>query len=153
MRRPVWPAPGRTIRTYAWDFGDGTQKTTTSPTTTHDFVKAGAYTVTLVVTDDAGRQGVATNDGDGRDRCADGRLHVLAVAAERRAQHAVQLVGSQAAPGRTIASYSWDFGDGGSSTLASPTHAYAAGASYNVTLTITDSTGKVGRVTKTVQVQ
>ena len=61
--------------------------------------------------------------------------------------------GSQAAPGRTIASYSWDFGDGGSSTLASPTHTYGAAASYNVTLTITDSTGKVGRVTKTVQVQ
>jgi PKD repeat protein len=60
---------------------------------------------------------------------------------------------SSVVTGRTIASYSWDFGDGGSSALASPSHAYGAAASYNVTLTITDSAGKVGRVTKTVAVQ
>jgi PKD repeat protein len=54
------PAPGRTIRTYAWDFGDGTLKTTTTATTSHDFTAAGNYIVTLVVTDDAGRVGTTT---------------------------------------------------------------------------------------------
>jgi len=146
-------APGRTIRTYGWDFGDGTQKSSSSPITTHDFVAAGVFTVTLVVTDDAGHQGVATA--------------TITIAADTptadftfsqlppNAAHNMQFnsSGSKATPGRTIASYSWDFGDGGSSTLASPSHAYAAGASYNVTLSVTDSAGKVGRVTKTVQVQ
>jgi len=146
-------APGRTIRSYAWDFGDGTQKTTTTPITTHDFVKAGVYTVTLVVTDDAGRQGVTTASVtiSTDSPTADFTFSQLPPAAAHNMQF--NSSGSQAAPGRTIASYAWDFGDGGSSTLASPAHAYAAGASYNVTLTITDSTGKVGRVTKTVQVQ
>jgi PKD repeat protein len=147
------PAAGRTIRTYAWDFGDGTQKTTTTPITSHDFVTAGTFSVTLVVTDDAGRQGVATNSVTVSTDAptADFTFSQL----PPNTAHNVQFnsSGSQAAPGRTIASYSWDFGDGGSSTLASPTHAYAAAASYNVTLTVTDSTGKVGRVTKTVQVQ
>jgi len=50
------PGSGRTIRTYAWDFGDGEQKTTTTPTTSHDYQTAGSYVVTLVVTDDAGRK-------------------------------------------------------------------------------------------------
>ncbi len=144
---------GRTIRSYAWDFGDGTQKTTSGPITTHDFLKAGVYAVTLVVTDDAGRQGVTTNSVTITTDApvADFTFSQL----PPNVSHNMQFnsSGSQAAPGRTIASYSWDFGDGGSSSLASPTHAYGASASYNVTLTITDSTGKVGRVTKTVQVQ
>jgi PKD repeat protein len=147
------PAPGRTIRTYAWDFGDGTLKTTSGPTTTHDFVAPGAYTVTLVVTDDAGRTGVATSTVTVASDAptADFTFSQL----PPNAAHTMQFnsSGSAASTGRTIASYSWDFGDGGSSTLASPTHTYAAGASYNVTLSVTDSTGKVGRVTKTVQVQ
>jgi PKD repeat protein len=146
-------APGRTIRSYAWDFGDGTQKTTTTPITTHDFVKAGVYTVTLVVTDDVGRQGVTTVTVTVTTDAPTAEFTFSQL--PPNTSHTMQFnsSGSQAAPGRTIVSYSWDFGDGGSSTLASPTHAYAAAASYNVTLTVTDSTGKVGRVTKTVQVQ
>jgi PKD repeat protein len=49
------PATGRTIRSYDWNFGDGTFKTTSSSTTTHDWQAAGSYTLTLTVTDDAGR--------------------------------------------------------------------------------------------------
>lgn len=51
------PGPGRTIRTYVWDFGDGEQKTTSSATTSHDYQTAGSYVVTLVITDDAGHVG------------------------------------------------------------------------------------------------
>jgi hypothetical protein len=34
--------------------------------------------------------------------------------------------------------YSWDFGDGGTSTLQSPTHSYAAAGTYVVTLEVVD---------------
>jgi len=37
-------------------------------------------------------------------------------------------------PDGTIASYSWTFGDGGTSTLQNPSHTYAAGGNYTVTL-------------------
>ena len=43
------------IASYNWDFGDGTIITTTSPTTSHTYSTAGAYTVTLIATDTKSR--------------------------------------------------------------------------------------------------
>ena len=39
------------------------------------------------------------------------------------------------------ASYSWNFGDGGTSTEANPTHVYTSAGVYNVTLTVTNGCG------------
>jgi len=44
----------------------------------------------------------------------------------------------------TIASYSWDFGDGGSDTGVSPTHIYITDGTFNVALTVTDNAGDIG---------
>ena len=147
------PASGRTIRTYDWDFGDGFQKTTTGPVTAHDYLSVGTFSVTLVVTDDAGRAAVANGTVTvGSDSpTADFTFSQT----PPTATHTIQFnsATSSAVTGRTIASYNWDFGDGQSSTLASPAHPYALGAgTYNVTLTVTDSAGKTGHVTKTVTV-
>jgi PKD repeat protein len=46
------PGSNRTIVSYAWDFGDGENKT--GIRTTHDYIISGVYLVTLVVTDSAG---------------------------------------------------------------------------------------------------
>jgi chitodextrinase len=53
-------ATGRTIRTYEWNFGDGTFKTASSSNTTHDWLAVGSYVLTFTVTDDAGRSVSAT---------------------------------------------------------------------------------------------
>jgi Zn-dependent metalloprotease len=52
----------------------------------------------------------------------------------------------------SIASRSWDFGDGESSTATNPSHTYDADGSYNVTLTVTDNEGETDSVTKSVTV-
>ena len=52
----------------------------------------------------------------------------------------------------TIAGRSWTFGDGGTSTLASVPHTYAAAATYTVTLLVTDNDGASGSVSSTVTV-
>ncbi|MBP7034636.1 MAG: PKD domain-containing protein, partial [Methanospirillum sp.] len=38
-------------------------------------------------------------------------------------------------------SYAWDFGDGGTSTEANPSHVYSAGGTYTVKLTVKNSGG------------
>ena len=44
--------------------------------------------------------------------------------------------------GASITSYSWDFGDGNTSTGVSTSYAYSIAGNYTVTLTIMDSNGK-----------
>src|SRR5690348_9212081 len=52
----------------------------------------------------------------------------------------------------SIASHSWTFGDGGTSTAANPSHTYAAGGTYSVTETVTDNDGAQNSVTHSVTV-
>ncbi|MTK10792.1 MAG: PKD domain-containing protein, partial [Clostridiaceae bacterium] len=52
----------------------------------------------------------------------------------------------------TIASYSWDFGDGTTSTEANPSHTYSKAGTYNVTLSVTDDKGSTGSATTTATV-
>jgi large repetitive protein len=51
-------APGQQIERYQWDFGDGSPLATGSRVV-HTYPRVGTYTVTLIVTDDAGERGTA----------------------------------------------------------------------------------------------
>jgi PKD repeat protein len=59
--------------------------------------------------------------------------------------------GSHDAEGALVA-YAWVFGDGSESQEIYTTHSFAAGGSFNVSLTVTDSVGNTDMTTKTVTV-
>jgi PKD repeat protein len=147
------PAPGRTIRSYAWDFGDGEQKTTPTPTTTHDYQRVGSFTVTLTVTDDAGR--IASGSVSVTIAADTPTAAFTSAQAVPSSTHTIifDASSSSAISGRTITAYSWSFGDGTTGSGPAPTHAYAAAGAYTVTLTVTDSAGKTGRTSSQVTVQ
>jgi PKD repeat protein len=52
----------------------------------------------------------------------------------------------------TIASRSWTFGDGGTSTATNPSHTYASSGTYSVGLTVTDNGGANGNTSQSVPV-
>jgi PKD repeat protein len=52
----------------------------------------------------------------------------------------------------SIASRSWNFGDGASSTATNPSHSYAAAGTYSVMLTVTDNGGANDARTRAVTV-
>jgi PKD repeat protein len=51
-----------------------------------------------------------------------------------------------------VGTYLWDFGDGNTSTMVSPTHTYTDGGTYTVTLTVTNNCGTT-TFTETVSVE
>ena len=60
---------------------------------------------------------------------------------------------SKPGTGRTIVSYSWDFGDGLLKTGIRTTHDYTPSGVYLITLTVTDDQGKKTTASKTITVR
>ncbi|MGS0685683.1 PKD domain-containing protein [Nakamurella sp. GG22] len=129
---------GQSISGWDWNFGDGSARGTTK-TASHTYDAAGTYTVTLQVTDSQGITDSVTKSVTVK------AAHAKPVAVIGAAPNALAVQfdssGSTASDGATIASQSWTFGDGGTSTLPNPSHTFTAAGTYNVTLTVTDSQG------------
>lgn len=60
--------------------------------------------------------------------------------------------GASSDPDGSVASYQWDFGDGGTATGATASRTYAAPGTYPVTLVVTDNDGASSELTRSVTV-
>lgn len=141
------------IATYAWSFGDGT--TATGVNVTKTFSDPGNYAVTLTITDPFGRSASTTRQVSVGQLAAPSAAFVISPE-NPRINQPVNFNGSAstAATGRRIVSYTWDFGDGTTTTTAGPTtaHTYTLARTYVVTLTVTDDAGRTGSASNSISV-
>lgn len=124
------------VTSWAWNFGDGSSSSLQNPTKHYN--TAGIYNVILTIFRNSESATVthAVNVGSATPAA------VLPVAAFD--------VPSATVVGQSVTftdrstdatSWSWNFGDGGVSSLQSPSHTYLSAATYTVSLTVTNTTG------------
>lgn len=137
--------PDGTITSYDWNFGDGA--TATGVEAEHVYTTDGTFTVTLTVTDDRGGQATTTRQVTVANGVPTAAFNVtkdgLGISVD---------AADSTDPDGTIASYAWDFGDGGTATGATASHSYTNPGNYQVKLTVTDNRGATATTTKTVGV-
>ncbi|TMI78777.1 MAG: PKD domain-containing protein, partial [Bacteroidetes bacterium] len=122
---------------WNWDFGNGQLSTSRAPTVT--FSQPGTYTVKLVVKNASGvDEEIKTNyitvsPAPSASFSANLTTACVPATVQFRDQSTVP-------PGAgSITGWSWDFGDGGTSTVQNPSHNYTATGFYTVSLVITSS--------------
>ena len=146
------------IKTYEWDFGDGSSGTGAS--VSHTYTTAGTRTVVLRVTDDDGAQDTAQKTitvlpgeepggGGGTGPTASFTATPLVGAAPLTVTFNAS---ASSYEGHAITYYSWDFGDGVTGTGITTIHTYspATTTTYHVVLRIIASDNTEGTATKDI---
>ena len=141
--------PDGTISSYAWTFGDAGTATTQNPS--HTYTAGGTFTVTLTVADNQGATGTVSHTVTVTAPPPPNQPPVAAFTSSCT-QLTCSFTSTSSDPDGTIASYAWTFGDGGAATAQNPSHTYAAGGTFTVTLTVTDNQGATGNVSHPVTV-
>lgn len=138
----------------SWDFGDpeSGNNYATGMNATHDFSSAGYYHVLFLAQ--------APNLTPPPPTCLIGREHVVAVYANADFKYLEGCSGTATQftdlstwlPGYPVTAWEWSFGDmSPNSMLQNPSHIYATGGTYTVTLTITSSVCTIA-ITKQVSI-
>ena len=128
---------------WQWDFGDGSTSTQQNPA--HQYTSTGNYTVKLIASTSAGCQ-------DSITRTELIKIQETSVTLNAPQGGCVPFTYTPVATIQTldtVVSYLWDFGDGTTSTLRNPPpHLYGSTGKYDISLTITTTSG----CTKTVAI-
>jgi len=133
---------------WSWNFGDGGSSTAQNPS--HTYTSAGTFTVTLTAYNSCGSDQMV-------------RTNYITVTTPPCDPPVADFVGSPTSGNYPLTvnftdlstnsptSWSWNFGDGGSSTAQNPSHTYTGAGTYTVSLTAANSCGSDGE-TKTAYV-
>ena len=126
---------GTTLTNYTWTFGDGSTLSASTTPTLHTYTAVGTYSVREVVTDNLGCKDTITVP----NMISVYKLHASFYASNLHPcpWDIVSFYNTSA----SITGAFWSFGDGTTSTVLSPMHAYTAAGTYTVMLVVTDAHG------------
>lgn len=127
--------PAGSVLSWNWNFGDGGTSTEQNPT--HIYQNAGSYTVSLTISDDAGCTNTETKFNF---------VNYIPYPTPNFSASLTHVCPEQNITFNNLSSpdavsFYWDFGDGNTSSLAYPVHAYSSPGVYTVTLTAANANG------------
>jgi PKD repeat protein len=122
------------ITSWSWSFGDGGSSTSASPS--YEYTSPGTYTVALTVIGPGG------SDTETKVDYITIYEEIIAnfSAAPTSGASPMNVSFSDLSTGE-VTSWSWTFGDGGSSSLPNPSHQYTSPGLYTITLTVAGPAG------------
>lgn len=140
------------ITKYEWAFGDGGRGSGRS--TSYQYRSAGNYSVTLTVTDVAGRKGSRSRNISVGSSGLPTASFVFSPSSPGVGQQiAFNGSASTAVAPRTIVSYDWQFGTDRTGSGMVVMKQYDTPGTYNVTLTVTDDAGNKATASQAVTVE
>ena len=125
-----------TITGYSWDFGDGSPVVNTQ-NTSHTYAAAGVYDVKLVIS----TSGICRADSIIKKVYVDTRPNAAFTLVDGCVNLPIAFTDVSTNTVGGVGAWNWNFGDGGTSTLQNPTHAYSTPGPYSAILTVESAHG------------
>jgi len=127
------------IVSYEWDFGDGSPKSITGAQISHKYTDIGTYEVTLKVTSNQNETGETKKTIYVREI----PLKACFTPSRRSGDAPLAVTFDSKCSTGPVSKYSWDFGDGETSTDRKPSHTFENTGTYNVKLEVADDKNNV----------
>jgi PKD repeat protein len=140
--------PDGTITSWSWDFDDGVTSRAKNPS--HAYSQKGEYRIRLTVTDNDGAKSSTTKTLTVVNLKPSASFECNNTDLQTGTD--IQFMDNSVDPENSSISWFWDFGDGNTSDLQTPTHKFVTQGDYNVTLTVTDDENATDTYTMTVSV-
>ena len=143
-----------TVDFYEWDFDNDGEIDATGQTANHAFAEGGSHSVTLTVTSNDGITDQITKRVPVTVNAPPvAAFEVTTREADRICGHAITFSDRSTDTDGRVTQWLWNFGDGTTSAVQTPSHTYActSAQTYTVTLTVTDDGGKTGTAQQTLR--
>ncbi|MCX6734848.1 MAG: PKD domain-containing protein [Candidatus Peregrinibacteria bacterium] len=136
------------ISGYKWDFGDGTPVKMGSATLTHKYTAIGTFTAVVTVLGSDNTSATKSVTINVREI----PLNACFLSVFEKGPAPLNTSFDPSCSTGTATSYSWDFGDGTTSTQVKPSHSFTKAGTYKVVLELSDAQNTISKSEVTITV-